>query len=278
MVDTGKKIKELRISAGLTQKELGAILNVSFQAVSKWERGMGLPDPSLFPEIAKALGTDVNTLFYPDAPKDGQKSAYKPINGKFIVILSVALAVIIALTVTFTVSTVQKNNRFSTLETASIIFNNEQNIQVKVNYNGEISTFTRKYFFDGRVILCLDKGVSQLYFYQDQSHLVTEEGVVSEPCTLDGYLENLPSLFAIDLKRDNLKNTKRMQNVYRLKLDTLDAFGFLQSYGFNKEAKVTLILKGNKIRTVNAFDGTNGISVDYTYGYDFTFSLPDFLN
>ncbi|MBQ2908737.1 MAG: helix-turn-helix transcriptional regulator, partial [Clostridia bacterium] len=34
MVDTGKKIKELRIRAGLTQKELGAILSVSYQAVS----------------------------------------------------------------------------------------------------------------------------------------------------------------------------------------------------------------------------------------------------
>ena len=161
MVDTGRKIKELRISAGLTQQELGAILNVSFQAVSKWERGMGLPDPSLFPEIAKALGTDVNTLFYPDAPNKAQKSAYKSINGKFIAILSVALAVVIALVVTLTVSTVNKNNRFSTLKTASIIFNNEQNIQVKVNYNGETHTLTRKYFFDGRVILCWDKGDTQ---------------------------------------------------------------------------------------------------------------------
>ena len=278
MVDTGKKIKELRISAGLTQKELGAILNVSFQAVSKWERGMGLPDPALFPEIAKALGTDVNTLFYPDAPNKAQKSAYKPINGKFIAILSVALAVVIALVVSLTVSTVNKNNRFSTLKTASIIFNNEQNIQVKVNYNGETHTLTRKYFFDGRVILCWDKGDTQSYFYKEQSHLVTNDGVQSEPCTLDSYLNALPKLFDVDLSRDNLKSTKRMQNVYRIKLATLDAFGFLQNYGFSQDAKVTVILNGNKIRTVNAFDGTNGISLDYTYGYDFTFSLPDFLN
>ena len=278
MVDTGKKIKELRISAGLTQKELGAILNVSFQAVSKWERGMGLPDPALFPEIAKALGTDVNTLFYPDALNKAQKSAYKPINGKFIAILSVALAVVIALVVTLTVSTVNKNNRFSTLKTASIIFNNEQNIQVKVNYNGETHTLTRKYFFDGRVILCWDKGDTQSYFYKEQSHLVTNDGVQSEPCTLDSYLNALPKLFDVDLSRDNLKSTKRMQNVYRIKLATLDAFGFLQNYGFSQDAKVTVILNGNKIRTVTAFDGTNGISLDYTYGYDFTFSLPDFLN
>lgn len=46
----------------LTQEELASRLNISFQAVSKWETGQSLPDVSLLPEIAAALGTDINSL------------------------------------------------------------------------------------------------------------------------------------------------------------------------------------------------------------------------
>ena len=40
----GKKIKELRIKNNLTQQELASKLNVTYQAVSKWENGKNLPD------------------------------------------------------------------------------------------------------------------------------------------------------------------------------------------------------------------------------------------
>ena len=35
----GRYIQKMRKSAGMTQKELAERLNVSFQAVSKWENG-----------------------------------------------------------------------------------------------------------------------------------------------------------------------------------------------------------------------------------------------
>lgn len=38
MVEIGNKIKELRESKNMTQKELAEFLNVTPQAVSKWER------------------------------------------------------------------------------------------------------------------------------------------------------------------------------------------------------------------------------------------------
>lgn len=38
----GNQIAVLRKSKNLTQSELGKRLNISFQAVSKWERGVSL--------------------------------------------------------------------------------------------------------------------------------------------------------------------------------------------------------------------------------------------
>ena len=43
-VKIGKLIRALRKDQGLTQRQLAAAMNISEQAVSKWERGLGFPD------------------------------------------------------------------------------------------------------------------------------------------------------------------------------------------------------------------------------------------
>lgn len=73
MIDTilvGKQIASLRKAKGLTQNQLGERLNISFQAVSKWERGLGCPDVSLLIELAAALKVSVEQILSgsPDLP------------------------------------------------------------------------------------------------------------------------------------------------------------------------------------------------------------------
>lgn len=58
----GEQIAILRKSKGLTQNELGERLGVSFQAVSKWERGETLPDITLLPDLAKILETTIDYI------------------------------------------------------------------------------------------------------------------------------------------------------------------------------------------------------------------------
>ncbi|MDE5859624.1 MAG: helix-turn-helix domain-containing protein, partial [Oscillospiraceae bacterium] len=58
----GKNICNLRKQNGLTQEELAGRLNVSFQAVSKWENGVSLPDVSTLPLLAKSLGCSIDSL------------------------------------------------------------------------------------------------------------------------------------------------------------------------------------------------------------------------
>ncbi|MCH5161918.1 MAG: helix-turn-helix transcriptional regulator [Clostridiales bacterium] len=55
-MEFGEKIAVLRKERGMTQAELGAELNVTFQAVSKWERGESFPDFATMSKIAKLFG------------------------------------------------------------------------------------------------------------------------------------------------------------------------------------------------------------------------------
>lgn len=62
----GKQIAYLRKNKGLTQSELGERLNISFQAVSNWERGASLPDIALLADLAHILETSVDYILTGD--------------------------------------------------------------------------------------------------------------------------------------------------------------------------------------------------------------------
>ena len=57
-----EKIKALRKGAGLSQEEFGARLNVSRQAVTKWESGEGLPDISNLISLSKMFNLSLDDL------------------------------------------------------------------------------------------------------------------------------------------------------------------------------------------------------------------------
>lgn len=58
----GGNIRKLRIEQGLTQEKLADFLGVSFQAVSKWERGDTVPDIFMLPTIAAFFGVTTDHL------------------------------------------------------------------------------------------------------------------------------------------------------------------------------------------------------------------------
>lgn len=59
---TGAFLAQLRREKGLTQKELAEQLYVTDKAVSKWERGLSMPDPSLLLPLSECLGVTVTEL------------------------------------------------------------------------------------------------------------------------------------------------------------------------------------------------------------------------
>ena len=59
----GKKIKELRSKAGLTQEQLADKLGISAQSVSKWENSVAMPDITALPLLAEIFGVTIDDLF-----------------------------------------------------------------------------------------------------------------------------------------------------------------------------------------------------------------------
>ncbi len=69
----GNKIRELRKKHRLTQEQLADNIGVSFQAVSKWENDIALPDISLIPVIANYFGVSTDeVLCYDSTEKDNE--------------------------------------------------------------------------------------------------------------------------------------------------------------------------------------------------------------
>ena len=60
LVKIGKYIAEKRKTIGMTQKQLAEKLGMSDKSVSKWERGVCLPDVSVYLELCKILGITIN--------------------------------------------------------------------------------------------------------------------------------------------------------------------------------------------------------------------------
>ena len=58
----GRNISRLRLSQGMTQEQLAQRMDVTPQAVSKWENDLNYPDVAALPRLAALLGTSVDSL------------------------------------------------------------------------------------------------------------------------------------------------------------------------------------------------------------------------
>ena len=61
-VKIGKFIAECRKGKNLTQAQLAEKLNITDRAISKWETGKGMPDPSIMLDLCNELNISVNEL------------------------------------------------------------------------------------------------------------------------------------------------------------------------------------------------------------------------
>ena len=70
-----ENLKTMRKAKGYTQEELAIKLNVVRQTVSKWEKGLSVPDADVLCKIADVLDTDVSTLLGEEIIEETDKNA-----------------------------------------------------------------------------------------------------------------------------------------------------------------------------------------------------------
>ena len=70
-MNIGERIMALRKEKSISQTELAKRLNVSRQAVSKWEQGVSSPDTERLIQLAEILGTEVEYLATGSHPEPG---------------------------------------------------------------------------------------------------------------------------------------------------------------------------------------------------------------
>lgn len=110
----GKFILEQRKKMGITQAELAAQLAVTSQAVSKWERGLGIPDIEILKKLSEIFNVDIDELL------EGNKKN-KPRSGKNILIIAIVIFLGI-LSIVIVGSFLKNNYIFNSIVTDSEIF------------------------------------------------------------------------------------------------------------------------------------------------------------
>ncbi len=135
-------IKKIRKENNLTQKDLADKYNITYQAVSKWENGINMPDTLLLKKMSKDFNISLDDIF------EGEYSKKKTIKRKILLFSLLFLIIVFVIVLVFILFNNKDNNsfEFKTLSsscsnfkvTGSIAYNkNKSSIYISdVNYCG----------------------------------------------------------------------------------------------------------------------------------------------
>ena len=216
MNDLGSKIKQIRINNNMTQKEFGHLFNVSYQAVSKWEKNLNIPDLGILNDICKKFDLDLNELLNNEIIKEKK-------NNLKLSFLPIILLIITILIILF----YQNNNSNFEFKTISANCNNF-NISGSIAYNDSKSSI-----YISQINYCGQKDEN---IYQNISCALYEENndikakiatcQRKENITLEKFLQGLT--FNVDNYQKTCKNYQA--NSLQIEITATDEMGNIKTY------------------------------------------------
>ena len=87
----GEFIKKIRKDNHLTQKEFAELFGVTYQAVSKWENGLNIPDIAILKEISNKFHVDIDELLDGEVKKKKYFKKYALISASILLIVGIFL-------------------------------------------------------------------------------------------------------------------------------------------------------------------------------------------
>ena len=94
----GNFIKKLRSNNNLTQQDLADKYNVTYQAVSKWERGINLPDITLLKQMSKDFNIELEDIL------DGNMKISNKKRKRIIIVIVICLLLVISIILLFKIN------------------------------------------------------------------------------------------------------------------------------------------------------------------------------
>ncbi len=224
----GSLIKKIRIDNNLTQKEFALKYNVSFQAVSKWERGYNLPDIYLLKQIADDFNININDLLDGKIiEKDNQALVSKPkiTKKKLFLILGIIFIIILSIFLIFKMSK-KDDFVFKTLSSNCSNFN----ISGSIAYNS-----TKSFIYITNITYCGDELDNTSYqsilctLYETHGNIKTELGKYNyqeKAITLEEFLKKVE--FKVDYFSKSCKYYK--ENSLYLEINATDYNNKITNY------------------------------------------------
>ncbi len=90
----GKFISEQRKKLNLTQKELADKLNITSQAISKWENGRGIPDIEMLKTLSDIFGVDINSIL-----EGKETNPVQTKNNRYLYVIALLLLILFTTTI-----------------------------------------------------------------------------------------------------------------------------------------------------------------------------------
>lgn len=211
----GILIKEIREKNGLTQKDLADKLNVTYQAVSKWETGKNLPDISIIKKISDEFSIDIDDFLNGEYKKNNDKQTKKWIKWIFALILLI-------ITITIIVLINNANFKFKKISssckdfnvTGSIAYNNKKT-SIYISDISKCESDKREYkFFKCNLIEKNGENKTIISSYTSNKNLSLENHLKKLKLNIDNYkrkcseFKNNNLRLEITLKDENNKTTK----------------------------------------------------------------------
>lgn len=114
--EVGKRIKELRLSKNLSQNELAEKLIITPQAISKWERGVSLPDVAMLQRLSEIFEVSISYLL--TGKEDNDKAILdvqdKKRERKYIYIILIIITLLVGIIIWLGIN---NNFKFKTIST-----------------------------------------------------------------------------------------------------------------------------------------------------------------
>ena len=176
----GQLIKDLRKKHNLTQADLAKKYGVTYQAVSKWENGINLPDIALLKEISNDFDIDIKDILEGEI-KTNKKKKTPYIIGSIVLILLITILILVLYN--------NSNFYFKTITTNC----KEFKVTGTIAYNSKKSSIniSNINYCGGDDKTVYDKVECELYEEDDEKVLISKCNKIGEKETLEEYLKEV---------------------------------------------------------------------------------------